>query len=189
MKKLLWSLIVMLCTCVAAPAMAAESDDLGFWFEAQAVSGKNPSSILGYYGKDITDSLGLYVLAFQDSSGYREAYAGPTWKPLSWLQVGAGIGKENKPTSTRHNVFFDARWEKVSVYGTFENGGSGPWHKVTATYKISEKFGAGVMDESFIGRGPRLEYNIKKDVQVWGAFLHDRDTGKNTTVFAVNFSF
>lgn len=46
--------------------------------------------------------------------------------------------------------------------------------KVTAMYAVAEKFGAGLMKETDLGFGPRIEYNIKKNVQAWGAILRGR---------------
>jgi hypothetical protein len=195
----IWSLILMLCFMfVSLSSKAAETDekekDLGFWFEAQAVSGKkNASSIIGWYEHDFTDTIGFYGLAVKESDGYREFYVGPKFKLSDRLTVGVGIGREAMTdlNSVRRNFYYDASWEKFSSFGTFENGGSGRWHKVTVTYKLTEKIGAGVMDQSVLGQGPRLEYKFenKNKVTVWGAMLHSRDTGGNTSVIGINFSF
>ena len=192
MEKLCRSLILMLCMFVSLPVTAAETDekkDMGFWFEVQTIS-KNPSRLLGWYQRDIVDSFGVFAFVEQDSDGYEQYYLGPKWKPTEWLELGIGIGRETVPdefTTTRRAFFFSANWEKVGVSGSFENGGSGAGHKVTATYAVSERIGVGVMDEAGLGLGPRLEYNIKKNVQMWGALL--RNSEKTTSVFAVNFSF
>ena len=192
MNKLCRSLILMLCM-FALPVMAAETDEkkeLGFWFEAQRVS-KNPSRLLGQFRQDVSNSLGFFVFVGQNSYGYEQYYLGPKWKPTEWLELGIGIGRETVPdkfTATRRAFFFRANWEKVGVSGRFRNGGSGAWHKVTATYAF-KRFGAGLMDETNLGLGPRLEYNVKKNVQVWGALLRNQDTKENTSVFAINFSF
>ena len=193
MNKFCRSLILMLLVLVSLPAMAAETseEELGFWFEAQAIS-KNPSRLLGQYQRDLVGSFGLFVFVEQDSDGYEQYYLGPKWRPAEWLELGIGIGRETVPdefTATRRAFFFSANWEKVGVSGSFENGGSGAWHKVTATYAFNKRFGAGLMDETNLGLGPRLEYNIKKNVQVWGALLRNQDTKENTSVFAINFSF
>ncbi len=189
MRKFFSSLILMLCMFASVPAMAAETNNgVGLWFEGQVIS-NGLSSVICYYEKSLTDSFGFYVLVEKESNGYYEFYAGPKWKPLEWLEVGVGVGMENMPNSTRWNFFFDANWEKVGVSGSFENGGSGAWHKVTATYAVSKHIGVGVMDETGFEPGPRLEYNIKKNVQVWGALLRNQDTKENTSVFAINFSF
>lgn len=193
MKKLCTLILMLFFAAASLPAMAAEEEaGMGFWFETRAASGGTPAEVVGYYEKSFTDSLGAYAMAYANSSGYREFFVGPKWKPVEWLEVGVGLGREfnpGEPSATRRNAFFSVDRETFSVYGTFENGGSGPWHKVTAIYKASETIGVGVMTESLLGSGPRLEYNVTKKVQVWGAMLRDRDTGKNTSLVAVNFSF
>lgn len=198
MNKLYGSLILMvLCLSVSLPSRAVEADSEAktpWWIELQAVSGKDkPAKAAVWYEKDLTEHLGFYALIEKESIGrYTEAYAGPKFKFSDRLTVGVGIGRETDTTmsAVRKNVYYDANWEKFSSFGTFENGGSGRWHKVTVTYALSDKFGVGVMHETFLGLGPRLEYNIPgTKMQLWGALLHDRDTGKNTSVLAINFSF
>ncbi len=194
---------VVVATVWSPPSKAAETDEakeLGFWVEAQVLSRKQPSRAILWYEKDVTDSFGFFAFAWKESDGYREFVAGPTWKPFEGLQVGAGIGREVVPEEGRGMVrmfFFDATRGNFNLYGAFENGRvSGPWEKITATYAVTERFGLGIMHESGLGNGPRFEWNIRKDFQVWGAFLRGRVTGtddisekKATTVFGVNFSF
>ena len=182
------SLTLMLCSLISLTSIAAETGRQGFWFEVQVAKDK-PSKVIGYYERDLTDSFGIYVLTEAESDGYRQAYGGPKWKPLSWLEVGVGIGKENVPNAMRRNAFFSIDKDRFSIFGTFENGGSGPWHKITAVYKIYETVGVGAMDETLLGFGPRVEYNLKRKLTLWGALLHDRDTGKTVSTLAANFSF
>lgn len=190
----LCTLILMLFSLASLPVMAAGTDadkDLGFFVEAQTTS-RHVTSVLGWYQHDFTDSLGFYALVDKESDGYREWYVGPKWKPLDWLEVGIGIGRETIPcvgNAIRRNAYFLADTEKFVVLGTFENGGSGPWHKVTVVYKLLDSINAGVMNESLLGTGPRVEYNITKKFQIWGAMLRDRGTGKSTGLLAVNYSF
>lgn len=191
MKRFCSLLLVMLISLPAMAAETSEEKELGFWLEAQTIS-KNPSRLWGQYQRDIVDSFGLFVFVEQDSDGYEQYYLGPKWKPLEWLELGIGIGRETVPdefTATRRAFFFNANWEKVGVSGSFENGGSGAWHKVTATYAFNKRFGAGLMDETALGLGPRVEYNIKKNIQVWGALLRNPTTKEDVSVFAINFSF
>ena len=199
MKKLFSTLILMLFCLVSLPVMAAEEDaGMGFWFEARTASGSKPSEIVGYYERGFTDTFGVYVVAVADSSRYREVYAGPTWNPTKWLQVGIGFGREitrDMPNSPRRNAWVAIETDKVSAFATYENGGSGPWHKAYVLYKVTESVSAGVMNETFLGRGLRVEYTIAKkiafaeNVTIWGALLHDRDTKETTSLLAVNFSF
>ncbi len=178
--------MLMLCSFISIPVIAAD-----FWVEPQVVhaNGKNGSQVNGGVSGSLGGSVGYYVFGQTLSDGYRLLYGGPTWKPLSWLEVGVGIGRENTPDSMRRNAYFQADIEKFSAYGTFENGGSGPWHQVVLKYRINDSIGIGIMDQSFLGLGPQVEYSIKKGVKVWGAVLRDHDTGKTNSTLAVNFSF
>jgi len=199
MKKV-WSLIlvVMLCLLAPLPLLAVEKSEepkeLGFWFEGRAVS-NGSSSIVGWYELRLIGKLGFYVLGEVENSGYRQMYAGPTLQLLPWLQIGAGVGAEHVPdeltasNTTRTNVFVAVDTEKFYSFITFENGGSGSWHRVHALYRVTGNVAIGAMDETDLGFGPRVEYNIKKNVTAWVALLHDRNEQKSHMVFAINFSF
>jgi len=55
----------------------------------------------------------------------------------------------------------------------------------------------GLMHETDLGNGPRLEWNVRKDVQIWAALLRGNILNtddivvekKLTALLAVNFSF
>jgi hypothetical protein len=180
--------------------MAAEDEGTGFSFETGIISGKkvdvpterNPSWFTGYYEHSFTPTLGIYALVEKESDGYREFYVGPKWKPLEWLEVGIAAGREitrEMPNSARRNAYVAIDTDKVSAYITYENGGSGPWHKAYALYKVTETVSAGVMNETFFGCGPRVEYAIAKNVTTWGALLRNSDIKATTSLFAVTYSF
>lgn len=179
-------LFAVFATIIASTAQAAD-----FWLEGQATrtNSKSGSSVLGSVDGDLNGTFGYYVFGLVSSDGYHEIYGGPKWKPTPWLEVGVGVGQETASTPNRRNAYFLIGNDKVSVYGTFENGGSGPWHKVTATYKATDTVGVGVIDQSFLGFGPRVEYNVTKNVTAWGAILRNRDTKETTSLLAINFSF
>lgn len=194
MKKLC-TLILMLFCLSSLPVLATEeSDDMGFWFEAGAASGKNHASWLtGYYEKSFTDSIGVYVIADTESDGFHEWYVGPKVKLAEWLEAGVAVGRESirgeLKNSPRRNAFVSINTDKVTVFATYENGGSGSWHKAYALYKAMETVSAGAMYETKFGLGPRVEYAITKNVTVWGALLRNRDTKETTSLFSVNFTF
>ena len=200
MNKLYGSLILMLFSLVSLPLLAAETDEIEkpWLMECQNVTGNHPKRCVGWYERDsLKGHLGFFASVIKESpttgsGAYSSYYVGPTLAPIDGLVVGIAIGREvisNELSGTRRAAFFDGTWGKIHAFALRENGASGPWHKNTITYAVTEKFGAGVMDETFLGRGPRLEYNITKSVQLWSALLHDRDTGKNSTVFAFSISF
>lgn len=200
MKKLCTLIILTLFCLSSVPVLAAEeSDDMGFWFEAGAASGKNHASwVTGYWDHSFTDSIGVYALVDTESDGYREFYAGPKVKLTEWLEVGVAVGRESirgeLRNSARRNAFVSVNTDKVSAYATYENGASGPWHKAYALYKVTDSVSAGAMYETTFGRGIRFDYNVKKNVTVWAASLR-KDDEKNpdkkvtTTLLAANFSF
>ena len=147
MKK--WSLILaifVLTALYAAVSLATETDEkeLGFWVEVQKPSGKPARAIL-WFERDVTEQFGFFAFAWNESDGYREYLAGPTWKPFKGLQLGLGFGHETIPgegSGARRIFLLDATKDDINVYVAFERGrASGPWKKITATYALSERFG------------------------------------------------
>ena len=196
MNTLHRSLILMLCLLVSLPAMAAETDDekeLGFWIEVQALSSKQPARAIVWFERDVTEQFGFFAFLWKESDGYREIIAGPTWKPFDGLQLGVGVGREAMPEEgrgARRMFFMEANRGGFNLYAAFEGGRvSGPWKKVTAMYAVTERVGFGLMEETGLGLGPRVEYNIKKNVQFQGALPRNPTTKETTAVFAINFSF
>lgn len=182
----------MACAIASVPAMGADTEaKKDFWWLEARWASKSPSRVTGWFERELTDSIGLYILAEKESGGYQQFYAGPTWKHGDVLKVGAGLGREtvrDEFTADRMNAFFDLNIEKLSVSGTFENGRSGRWHRITAVYTPAKQLGFGLMKESDLGFGPRLQYNIPETkVQAWGALLHDH-TGTKLAL-GMNVSF
>ena len=170
--------------------MAAETEEeLGFWFEAR-VDSKKSSQVVGWYQKDLTEMFGVYgLVSLESDDRYRQGYVGLTMKPmpttLPWLQIGAGIGRERDSESAgvRRNLFVAVDAEKFDGFATYENGMTGPWHRVNLVYRLNDKWSVGAMQETGLGLGPRAEYHIKKSLTVWSALFRDR------AVLAVNISF
>lgn len=195
MNNLYRSLIlIMLWVFVSLPLLAAETDEakLPWWVETQAVSGKHPSKVIVWYEKDLTDRFGFYALAEKESAdGYTQSYVGPKFKFSDHLTLGVGIGRETMTglSGVRRNVYYDANWGKFSSFGTKETGPSGPWHKVTVTYAVNERWGVGLIDETDLGRGPRVEYNFANKTQLWIGIPRNRDTKETAIVLGINISF
>lgn len=201
MKK--WSLIItilVLTALYAVVSLAAETEEAKkpWWTEVQAQSDGLAKTVL-WYERGLTPSVGFFGLATTDTTRYAAAYAGPYWRPTEWLQLGVGIGRENQPNAMRRAVFYSIDTEKFYSFGTFENGGSGPWYRAHAIYRLNERWNIGVMMERDVGFGPRVEHyiNKKNDTIVWVAALRGsvpnteagiRET-KTTWMFGFSTSF
>lgn len=176
-------------TTDAAPAAAEEEDHgLGFWVETRVA--KDSAEAVVYFDKYVTESVGFYAQVVKDSAGYSSLYAGPKFKLAEGVEVGIGVGREvlerSAPSTIVRNVWVYIDQEAWSLYATLEKGDAGKWHKAIALYKLSDSINVGAMNESFLGTGPRVEYNVGS-FQVWGAVL--RSQGKNTPMVGANFSF
>lgn len=128
--------------------------------------------------------LGWFVWALV-SEGWAESYVGLAYSPADWIAFQAGYGIETADDSGRFggNVWIGKGAN--SVFFAYEDGGSGPWHKLVLNHSFG-KFGIGVLDQSFLGTGPRVEIKTGK-VKVWAAQVWLK--GKPTTTAAVSYNF
>lgn len=180
----------ILALALLSPPLAL-ADGPNLWFEASVQrphEGKGINEVLAWVDGPIGDPFGWFVFAYQDSDGYREMYGGPTIRPLPWLELGVGTGMENEGNRHRHSAHFSADGEIGSVSGYFENGASGPSHKLYANYWLTNSLGLGLMDDHS-GRGPRVVYRLGEKANLWGALLRDKSDGTTRAVAALNYQF
>lgn len=198
MKKFC-SLMLLVFAFAALPSLAAggEKEEVKpWWVEVQTQSDGLTEAAL-WYERDITPSIGFFALATTDTSRYVAAYAGPYWKPTEWSQIGVGFGRENQPNSERRALFYSVDTEKFYSFGTFENGGSGPWYRAHAIYRLNDRWSAGAMTERDLGFGPRIEFSPTKDSIIWAALVRGNvpnteleiEERKTTLMLGINFRF
>lgn len=198
MKKF-YSLILLVFAFAALHSWGADEEKeevKPWWVEVQAQSDGTARAVL-WYERDITQSVGFFALVSTETSRYAAAYAGPYWKPTDWSQIGIGIGRENQPNAVRRALFYSIDTEKFYSFGTFENGGSGPWYRAHAIYRLNDRWSAGAMTERDLGFGPRIEFNPTKDSIIWAALVRGNIPNteleikerKTTLMLGINFSF
>lgn len=176
-------------TLLESPAALADGPNL--WVETalqRPQNGKRISEVLAWVDGPISGPFGYFVFAYQSSDRYREIYGGPTIKPLPWLELGVGLGRENEGNGRRRSAHFSADGEIGSISGYFENGASGPSHKVYLNYWLAKSVGVGLMDQSS-GSGPRMVFRLSEKANLWGAVLRDRSDGTSRAILAVNYQF
>ncbi len=117
---------------------------------------------------------------------WAQAYFGPTFQVLPMLQVGLGTGLEVADEPLRFGTF--AYFEKGRVFSSFywEDGGTGPWHQFVASYQPNTHLGFAVMDQRFVGTGPRAQYTYKR-MQLWTASLFEG--GDMNQLVTLRYSF
>lgn len=160
----------LLCVLLITNAVHAGG---ALWIEE--LGSKNGSSTTVWIEHELSSSIGVYAAGTRDSDGYAAAYGGPTWKPFEWLELGIGIGRENRPYAVRRNAFVSIEKDSISGFVSLESGSSGRWYKAHATH-IIQSVGVGIHSEAGFGTGPRIEYTPVKNMQIWGAlpYLHGR---------------
>jgi hypothetical protein len=188
MKKQCSFFWLVLCL-TSLPLAAAEEESMGWWMEASVNSTRSGSStsFLALYERPIVGAVGFYFLASADSTRYRHYYGGVNYKVTDSLKMGIGIGRENQPFSIQKNIYAELSTDTVYGYATYERGGSGSWHKAHITYKVLPVLGLGIMGQTGLGNGGRLEYSLTDKVQLAVAVLTKR--GDTSAHVAVSSSF
>jgi hypothetical protein len=116
---------------------------------------------------------------FQIQQGYAEAYGGATYSPKSWMQLALGVGIEEDKHPARIGSYIWMGKGPVSVLAVFEDGGSGFWYKVEATYQTKSKFAVGFLSERYHGTGPKMEFSVPRTaLKLWCAPLIENGSVK-----------
>jgi hypothetical protein len=183
--------IKALVLALAILATPAHSDGPNLWVEASVQrpqAGRSITETLAWVDGPIAGPVGWFVFAYQDSDGYREIYGGPTLRPLPWLELGIGLGRENEGNGRRRSTHFSADGEIGSFSGYFENGASGPAHKLYLNYWLTKSIGLGLMEDTS-GRGPRVVLPLGEKANLWGALLRDHADGATRGIAGLNYQF
>ena len=139
MKNLLMTIVALF---VAAYASA---DNVS---EIQIING-TPNGDYYLTGK-VHGKLGWSAWALVSES-WAETYAGPTFAPAKWIEVGIAAGIE-----TPGARFEECLWlgkGRFSVLAVAEQGASGPWHRIIAKMDVGHGFTVGYHDQAVVGRG------------------------------------
>lgn len=186
MKKFTLFIVLAIISVVLFPSVAM-AQATGF-VEVQTViaDGSAANQInLSLSGQLPAKNLGWFAWALT-SKGWSEAYVGLAYSPADWISIQAGYGLETADDSGRFGGSIWTGKGANSVFFAYEKGGSGSWHKLVLNHRFNNWLGAGVLDQTFLGTGPRVEVMTGK-IKVWAAqlWLH----GKPTTTAAVSYNF
>ena len=113
----------------------------------------------------ISTELGWFSY-FLVTDGWSEAYVGPTYSPNPNLQIGLGYGLEQADDPGRFGGYVWAGKGKFSATWLFEDGGTGPWHRLNLGYQIDPRWRVVLSDRSFYGKGVSVEYQLDKQVKL-----------------------
>ena len=163
---------LLLAVAMSVLAVSATAGDSA---EIQIVNGQ-PTLDLYISGK-VSGRLGWSAFGLVNE-GWGQAYAGPTFAPTSWSEVGFSVGVESGGKRFAESLWLGKG--RVSVLAIHEHGYTGSWHKVTADVAMAKGLSVGYHDQAFLGRGPRVQLTRGK-VSVWSALLL-KDGHTNTVV-------
>jgi hypothetical protein len=109
--------------------------------------------------------FGIQAFGFV-SEGWGELYAGPTYAPTPWLELGLMAGAQaTSPIQPRYAASLWTGHGRFSTLAWVEfdhNGADGVWYDINARYKTLSWLSAGVRARRFFGVGPTVWTTIPK---------------------------
>lgn len=167
MKKIVLVLALLIIASAAQSATTIEIDNEGDYRQLQIFVDSAPADI------------GVFAYACF-SEGWNEAYTGLEYSPIPEVQVGFGVGSETGGSRTGGWIW--AGKDRVSVLYLFEDGATGPWHRLVAKYAASPSISLGYTEKSYSGGGVYADVAIGK-----GATL--KYSGFKTPELGLEFKF
>lgn len=177
MKAITVCLVVTL-VLVASTASAQATGYAGY----QAVYEKSQTpkhNLELYLEKPAWGKVGVSAFTFV-TSGWAEAYAGPTYAPSSWLTAGVSLGAQqtNNELGIRYATSLWMGGGKdlpIQFLGFVEgdNTVSGLWYDAKAVYSPLPWLSLGLHGRRFVGIGPRVEVKLPAPglpVTLWGTW-------------------
>lgn len=185
MNKVLIVLSVMVFMLLSiSPVFSADFAEL----QVVSVEGRVTPQLNVWFDGTLNRSEFGWFLWSLNKEDYAEAYAGFSWTPAPWIQVGLGYGAEynDGPIVGRFGSFVWVGKGKFSLIGFYEDLGSGPWHKVVGTYAVTDRFKLGVLDQTFKGTGPYAEWKVNPNWKLWASYV--TGDGDDKTLVGLRYS-
>lgn len=101
-------------------------------------------------------SWGTFIYMYSDC-GWSEIYVGPIYSEKNF-ELALGLGSEGELARVGGWVWLNkGKW---SLCHSFEDKGSGPWHKLELTYQVTPKYSIGLLDKRADGLGGSLGVSL-----------------------------
>jgi len=115
----------------------------------------------------VKEVKGLGVFAYElVGKNWSEAYAWLTYSPVPQLELALGYGTEEAKNPNRLGGWVWAGKDRLSGIYLFEDGGSGPWHKLELKYAATDRVSLGYVERSYSGEGLMAEYKLTSSEKV-----------------------
>ncbi|MDI6820569.1 MAG: hypothetical protein QMD65_00095 [Patescibacteria group bacterium] len=180
MKNLFLVLVLVVISCPVFAQITGYVENQFTFVESQVTPNIDlylNGSIIGNFGWSAWSLSGQY---------WSEAYIGPTFSPTIWSRVGVFYGIESANPAGRYATSLWLGIDEGSFLAIYENGGSGPWHRIVVNINFLKELGLGVMDQRYFGNGPRIQFNIGKFVG-WATTLQKDEI--STELIGIQYTF
>ncbi len=171
MKTALIAMLVSLTISAPVVAFAGGSVELVIQPDSSAT---HPSGDL-YLSKTFDSGLGISAFGLV-TAGWAEVYAGPTWAPAKWLELGlsAGFEQMGSKLGLRFGSSVWAEYKSFSFLGitefnpkSFTGDDSGVWFDLTPKYQLNSWLTIGMKYRRPVGLGPLLEISPTTSTTIW----------------------
>jgi len=166
LKNVVVALVVIFILCFAATARAQTQG----WVEGQGTIAKgddggrkvSPTAAL-MLQKPMGAGIGGFAFA-SVTKGFGQIYAGPTYSPAKWLELGIGAGlQDNGQFRTGGYAWTGGGVGYVLALGEYSREG-GWWYKGIAALRPIKPLAIGGYIQRFAGVGPYVEIKIDNQV-------------------------
>jgi hypothetical protein len=122
----------------------------------------NGGETIRFYQASQPNKNGFGTFAFAAvSKGYSEGYAGGTYSPNKHIWLELGYGLESVPANSgRIGGTAILSSGQFSLIHCQESGGSGNFNKTVVNYQVTPRITLGVVDDRFMGTGPKIDYRL-----------------------------
>lgn len=188
MKKLV---LVVVCLIVlvnlSVPAFGQSYAEV----ESYVVDNEASIVMANYLTKDLIDKFGWFAFSWV-AEDYAQAYAGITYCPVNWIQLGIGGGLEQAedPWRIAGSIWMGNESETFSTLHIFETGGNGFFCRNQLNYQVIDWLGIGAFGEYLMGIGPRMQVSIPSTpIQFWTTPLIDFKTDRFSVISGLTINW
>jgi len=175
MKGISQAMFVAVVTLTSIPAFA--QNETKVWVEEQTMLSvtEGATTVLPSIDMNVDHSFGYGLGMFAyglASPGFSELYAGPTYAPADWIQVGVAGGLQDTGDFRAGGFLWVGCPQAYAIFLAELNAAEEYWFRGIAAWKPVEAIGVGAFVQRFAGVGPYLEATIDSPVvpiTVWAA--------------------
>lgn len=192
---LVWAVAVSLIFTAQAQAEETETSPSPISGSVEFIGYRGDFAFWGYAERKVTGKAALSISAAKYKSGFQEVTFGPTYHFTPELQMGVSLGAVQYTSSDSSrfvvSVFGSLETEHLKAEALFEKYARDPqpYYRAYAQTPVVGNWTAGFHGEQGVGWGPRINWSINKNIDLWLAAPVIDKTGGNQLIGGLRFLF